>query len=113
MSFDEVKCRVSPRTSQMPWSGSRQCAAACSTWREQDRPQLLGQLVPGLGVEVDGVQDRPPDVELQLVDRSVAYANGAGSLVAVQLLDDGLGKVPLAADAIHDLQVVPRRRRRG
>ena len=30
-TFDEVKCWGSPRTSQMPRSGSRQCSIACST----------------------------------------------------------------------------------
>ncbi|SBW17460.1 hypothetical protein FDG2_0227 [Candidatus Protofrankia californiensis] len=31
ITFDEVKCRSSPHTSQMPQSGSRQCSAAVST----------------------------------------------------------------------------------
>jgi hypothetical protein len=33
ISFDDVKCLGSPRTSQMPRSGSRQAASAASTWR--------------------------------------------------------------------------------
>ena len=32
MTFDEVKCCGSPRTSQIPRSGSRQCLIASSTW---------------------------------------------------------------------------------
>ena len=55
---------------------------------EQDGPQRLGKLVTGLGVEVDGVQHRAPDVELALVGGSVAYPDGAGAVVAAEPLDE-------------------------
>ena len=43
MTFDEVKCRGSPRISQIPWSGSRQCAIASSTWRRTMRQVDSGE----------------------------------------------------------------------
>src|SRR5579859_4369962 len=73
---------------------------------EQDGPERLGELVTGLGVEVDGVQHGAPDVELPLVDSSVADSDGAGAVVAAEPLENDLGKVPFASDPVHDLQVV-------
>ena len=42
-----------------------------------------------------------------LVEGPVPDANRACALVAVEVVQDPLLELPLAADAVHDLQVVP------
>ena len=42
MSLEEVKCRGSPRTSQIPRSGLRQFASAASTWWTSSGQTLSG-----------------------------------------------------------------------
>ena len=64
MNLLEVKCCGSPRTSQMPRSGSSQCSAAASTWRLRTGQQRLLQLGPRPGVQQDGVQHGAPHVVL-------------------------------------------------
>jgi len=88
MTFDEVKCFGSPRTSQMPRSGS-------------DHPVARALVHP------DRVEDRAPDVVLLLVERPVPDAYGARVLVAVEVVEDLLVEVPLTVDAVHDLDLVP------
>ena len=72
MTFEDVKCLGSPRTSQMPRSGSRQCVIAFSTCLHEDRPEAVGQAVARLRVQVERVEDRPPDVVLAVRVRAVA-----------------------------------------
>jgi len=72
----------------------------------QDRPDLLRHAVAGLGVEVEGIEDRAPDVVLVLVVGTVADADRRGTLVAVEVVQDLLFELLLAGDPVHDLQVV-------
>src|SRR2546427_8078184 len=72
----------------------------------QDRPHDLWQVVPRLGVEVHGVEDGSPNIVLLLRIRGVADADGMRSLVAAQVVDGAFGQLALAADPIHDLQVL-------
>ena len=74
--------------------------------RDDDRPQLLGHLLAGAGVQVDRIQQRAPDVVLLLVVGAVADPHRAGVVVPGQVVEGALLQVPLAADAVHDLQVV-------
>ena len=54
---------------------------------------------------VDGVEEHPPDVVLVLVPGAVAHPDRPGIPVAGQMVEGALGEVPLAADAVHDLQL--------
>ena len=87
ISFDEVKCLGSPRTSQMPRSGSRQFSIARLHLLHEDRPEPLGQLVARLGVQVDRVEHRAPDVVLLLVVGAVADPHRPRALVAGQVVE--------------------------
>ena len=59
----------------------------------EQRPDGLGQLVARLGVQVDRVQDRAPDVVLALVERAVADPYRPGALVAVEVVERVLGQL--------------------
>ena len=72
----------------------------------QDRPDPAVQVVGGLGVQVDRVQQRTPDVVLLLRVRGVADPDRPGVGVPRQVVELVLGQVPLAGDAVHDLQLV-------
>ena len=75
----------------------------------EDRPDALGQVVARLGVQVDRVEHRAPDVVLLLVVGAVAdphrlrrpRSRARWSSVA-------LVELALAADPVHDLEVVAR-----
>ena len=54
--------------------------------------------------EVDAVDRLAVDVELELVRRAVADADGTGPAVALPVLEDLLGQVAGAVDPVHDLQ---------
>ena len=60
MTFEDVKCLGSPRTSQIPRSGSRQCVDRLLDLLAEDRPEAVGQLVARLRVQVERVQHRRP-----------------------------------------------------
>ena len=60
MTFEEVKCFGSPRTSQMPRSGSRQLRERGLDLADQDRPDPLVEVVARLRVEVDRVEHARP-----------------------------------------------------
>ena len=72
---------------------------------DEDRPDALRQVVARLGVEVERVEDRAPDVVLVLVVGAVADPHGPRALVAGQVVERLLGKLGLAADAVHDLEL--------
>ena len=73
MTFDDVKCCGSPRTSQMPRSGSRQCSMRRLDRACEDRPQpLVAAWSRERRVDVDRVEHRAPDVVLALVEGAVA-----------------------------------------
>ena len=71
----------------------------------EHRPAALVEPVAGPGVQVDRVEQHPPDVVLALVPGAVADADRAGALVAGQVVESLLGQLALAADPVHDLQV--------
>ena len=87
MIFDDVKCLGSPRTSQMPRSGSRQCVIACSTCLDEDRPEAVGQPVARLRVQVERVEDRAPHVVLAVRVGAVADPHRPRVLVAVEVVE--------------------------
>src|SRR6185295_4464038 len=80
--------------------------------RAQYPPRLLLYAEPEARRDVHRVHDLPVDVELALGVRRVADPHGAGSLVAGEPADLELGEPPLAADAVHDLEL-PWRARHG
>ncbi len=55
-------------------------------------------------VPVDEMREPAPDVVLALVDRAIADAHGPRAFVAVEMVEGGLGQLPLPTDAIHHLQ---------
>src|SRR5438876_5234715 len=56
----------------------------------ENRPDALVEVVTRLGVDVDGVEHRPPDVVLALAMRGVADADGAGPGVTVEVVEHTL-----------------------
>ena len=106
ITLDAVKCLGSPRTSQIPWSGSRQCSSAAST--KPASPSHTGATIwPAAPVEldVDGVEDHAPHVVLLLVPGAVADPDRPRTPVAGEVVERLLGQVAFAADAVHDLQL--------
>ena len=72
----------------------------------QDRPDPSVDVVGGLEVQVDRVQQGAPDVVLVLVVRGVADPHRTRVGVAGQVIELVLLQLLLAADAVHDLQVL-------
>ena len=72
---------------------------------DHDRPDALGQVVARLGVQVDRVQDRAPDVVLVLVVGAVAHPDRPRALVTRQVGELLLLQLGLAVDAVHDLEL--------
>ena len=72
----------------------------------QDRPHPVVEVVDRLGVQVDRVEQGAPDVVLLLGVRGVADPDRPRAGVPGQVVELGLHELTLAADAVHDLQVV-------
>src|SRR5439155_24320062 len=72
---------------------------------DEDRPDTLVEPVTGLRVEVDGVEDGPPDVVLPLVVRAVADPDRSRALVPAEVVERPLCQLALAAHAVHDLEI--------
>ncbi len=89
----------------MPRSGLAPVGQRRLDLRAQDRPHALGQMVARLGVEVDGVEHRAPDVVLGLRVGGVADAHGPRVLEAREVVERLLGQVGAPVDPVHDLQV--------
>ena len=90
----------------MPASGCAPVLEGRLDLLAEDRPDPTVEVVGDLGVQVDRVEQRAPDVVLHLRVRGVADAHGARPGIPRQVVERGLGEVALAADAVHDLQVV-------
>ena len=56
-------------------------------------------------VDVDGIEEHPPDVVLVLVPGTVAHPHRPRVTPARQVVEGGLGEVLASVDAVHDLQV--------
>ncbi len=98
----------------MPRSGSSPVLGRLLDLPLEHRPQRLRQLLARVGVQVDRVQHGTPHVVLALVVRAVADPHRPRALVAGQVRRGPTPRALLAADAVHDLQVVPvAGRRRG
>ncbi len=100
-----MKCWGSPRTSQIPWSGSRQCFERACHLALDDRPQPVGELVARAGVQVDRVEHGAPHVVLALAVGAVADAHRLRAAVAGEMVELLLLQATLAADPVHDLQL--------
>ncbi|GAA3409320.1 hypothetical protein GCM10018952_09610 [Streptosporangium vulgare] len=70
----------------------------------QDGPDPLVQTVPRAGVDVEGVEDRAPDVVLTVPVGGVADPDGLGSLVPGEMVENVLVQLSFAVDAVHDLE---------
>src|SRR2546423_13950605 len=57
-------------------------------------------------MQVDGVEDRAPHVVLHLLEGRIADADGPRAFVTGEVVDRPLHELVLAADAVHDLQVL-------
>src|SRR5436309_2753096 len=76
---------------------------------EQDRPHRVPVFVGGQAVAlsmVERVENLAVDVELDLIYRGVADADGAGPFIPGQPWYLPLGESTLAAQPIHDLQLI-------
>ena len=93
MTFENVKCCGSPRTSQIPRSGSRQTRERHLDGLDHDAPGALAQRVARAGVLEDAVHNGAQDVELDLVVGGVADAHGSAPGVAREVVEFGLGRV--------------------
>ena len=71
-----------------------------------DRPDPVLQEVARLGVQVDRVEQRTPDIVLLLLVGAVPDADRPRPLVAGQVIEGELGDLTLAVDPVHDLEVV-------
>ena len=113
MTFECVKCRRGPRTSQIPSSGSRQPDSSQSKILLREAPGVVRGREALAARLVERVDDLAVDVELALVGRAVADADRLRALVAGEPGKLELGEPPLAGDAVHDLEVVRRARDRA
>ena len=71
-----------------------------------DRPDRGRDLAVGLRVDVEGVDERAIDVVLTLVEGAVPDPDRTGAAVAGEVVERRFGQVALAADAVHDLELV-------
>ena len=71
-----------------------------------DRPDRGRDLPVGLRVDVEGVDERAVDVVLTLVEGAVSDPDRTGPAVAGEVVERRFGQVALAADAVHDLELV-------
>ena len=107
MTFEWVKCRLGPRTSQMPSSSCRQpdssqsnvCARVPRRRPTHRRPYAR---------LVQGVDHLAVDVELELARCPVADPHGLRALVAREPRKLDLDQAPLTRDPVHDLDVLRR-----
>ena len=113
MTFECVKCRRGPRTSQIPSSGSRQPDSSQSKILPRQAPGGIGGLETLAARLVQRVDDLAVDVELALVRRAVADADRLRALVAAEPGKLELREPALAGDAVHDLEVLGRARDRA
>ena len=107
MSFDDVKCFGSPRTSHIPRSGSRQCARAASTWRVEDRPQSARRA--GRSTSCAGTPSRAPRPTRRAgvaCNAPLPVRTGRAPSYPVRWSQHPLVELALAADAVHDLELV-------
>src|SRR6266850_5289050 len=76
---------------------------------EQDRPYRVPVFVGGQAVAlsmVERVENFAVHIELDLIYRGVADADGAGPFISGQPRDLPLGESTLATQPIHDLQLI-------
>jgi hypothetical protein len=71
-----------------------------------DRPDRGRDLAVGLRVDVEGVHERAVDVVLALVEGAVPDPHRTGAAVPGEVVERRFGQVALAADAVHDLELV-------
>ena len=105
ITFDEVKCFGSPRTSQMPRSGSRQCSSAPSTCR---RPSATCGRRVGRATSVWMYTESSTAPQTSCWRWSYAplpMRTGRAPSYPREVVEDVLVELALAADAVHDLQV--------
>ncbi len=67
-------------------------------------PVLVVQVLAGLHVEIDRVEECSPDVVLMLLEGRVADPDRFRSFVPGQVIERGLGEPFLPADPVHDLE---------
>ena len=106
MTFEWVKWRRGPRTSQIPSSCSRQPDSSQSKILLARRQASSEAPSPWRRALVERLDDLAVDVELELVRRAVSDADRLRALVAAEPGKLELGQPPLACDAVHDLEVL-------
>src|ERR671930_1104240 len=72
----------------------------------EELPERLVDLAAVLPVDPDRVEELAEDVELELAVRAVSDPHRPRATVALEVGELDLGQEPLAADAIHDLEVL-------
>src|SRR5262249_39071110 len=71
----------------------------------EERPVARGQIAAGLSVEVGGLEDLAVCVELHLLDGPIADPHRNRAAVALEVEELEFGQRPLAANAVHDLEI--------
>ena len=105
MTLDAVKCLGSPRTSQIPWSGSCQCSRAAST--KVASPSHTGVTI--MPAPVWNWTSRASRIIPQTscccwFQAPLPTRTGRAPAVAGQVVEGVLGQVAFPADAVHDLE---------
>ena len=105
ITFEWVKWRSGPRTSQMPVSCCRHPSSSqSSSFRISDQT-LSSAGAPCDAQLVDRVEDLAVDIELELRRRGVADPHGGRPLVARQPVELALVQAALPREPVHDLDV--------
>ena len=73
----------------------------------EHRPQLIGDLLARLGVQVHRIEHGAPDVVLALVVRAVADAHRPGVVVAGEVVELLFDQLAFPAYGVHHLQRMP------
>ena len=106
MTLECTNCLRPPRTSQTPSSGSCQCSAShLINWRAmvaRAGPVACRARAPGRSASIE----LAVDVELQLSRCGVADTDRRRALVPVEVRQLVLVEPPLAAEPVHDLDVL-------
>ena len=108
ITFECVKWRRPPRTSQMPSSGSRQIFSEVQNEPAFQRPGRVAGGETRAARDIKGVKHFAIDVELELSDRAIADSDRGRAFVARQPGNFIFFKPAFSRDAVDDLQIIRR-----
>src|SRR5437868_10341653 len=104
MTLEWVKCRLSPRISQNPWSGCCQIVSRCLTSAHSNAQVAALGWSPALRATYRASMTSP-FIELHLPRGRITDTHGGRLFVAWQPGEFAFFQAALAGDAVHDLQI--------